>query len=164
MKKVSFCLAILLLLLCQKVLSQNNDELLCAPGNSEYSARYIKLKELYVRMQNSESAKTCITLKNDFLEKSNYEDVVSRKEIIAQSYNGLNAINQWVLDNIEKTDFKSCEEAENAIKKGIAANFKIHVDNKELYSYLENTYKICPDLCVNLLLELKKEYGKDFQL
>lgn len=163
MKKILPFSFILFLFCGHSVFSQEmNNQILCTPESSEYSLRYTKLRKLYVEMQNSESTKTFIALKNDFLDKSNYNG--SKREIITQGLNGANSINHWVLDNIEKTDFKSCSEAETAITKGIAANLQIHIDNKELYNYLEETYKICPQLCVNLLLELQKVYGKDFQL
>lgn len=134
----------------------------CSPENSEYITRYTKLKAMYVDLQNTESTKEYIALQKSFKEKAHYEE--EQRETILQGKKGVNALFEWVRNNVEKTDFKSCEEAETEISKILAVNMKIISENKELYSYYLETYKFCETLVVDLFFELKKEYGDDLRL
>ena len=136
----------------------------CTPDSPEYTARYAKLKEMYIEMQSCKSAIKYRELNNDFREKSNYDYENGRREIIRSALKNVNAVHQWALDNIEKTEFKDCEEAEAAIKNILDAHLEVIRDNKELYIYHGETVSLCPDLTTNLLQELSKMYRKNLVL
>lgn len=158
-------LSILLLFFCAVAFAQEQKPNIdCSPDSQEYATRYAKLKELYIQMQSSESASKYRLLRKDFRERSNYDDENGSIEILRSAKNGVNAVHQWALDNIEKTEFKDYEEAENAIKSILDAHNEVILDNKELYIYHGETVSLCPDLTTNLLQELSMMYSKNLVL
>ncbi|OYQ49025.1 hypothetical protein CHU92_00485 [Flavobacterium cyanobacteriorum] len=154
-------LAVLTALFFQSALSQETANApLCTEGSAEYTARYEKLKAMYIEMQNKQSSKDFIALNNAFKEKSNFK--ASPQEMYNQAKNGFNAQFEWVRNNIEKTGFKNCEEAEAEITKLLNQNIKFVMENKDTYAYANECLKLCEGLLVNLYIELSREYGKDF--
>lgn len=54
---------------------------------------------------------------------------------------GEDAIMKWVARNIEKTDYKSLEEAKAAYNKVNEAYFPMEKENKEYFDYLTELFK-----------------------
>lgn len=133
----------------------------CNEGTTEYNVRYNKLKAMYIELQSKESTKEYLALTKAFKDKANYEGTV--KDIVEKSKGGVNAINEWVRNNIDKTDFKDLNEAEAEIGKILSLNQQIILENRVLYSYFIETYNLCVGLTEKLFLELGNTYGTNFR-
>ncbi|MDV6168641.1 hypothetical protein R1T16_09415 [Flavobacterium sp. DG1-102-2] len=147
-----------LFLFCTYTMQSQNDvnrKEPCFQGTNEYTERYVKLKTMYKKMLDSEESKKYMILVRDYMAKAHYAKRNWREEE--------STVNDWVLNNIEKTGFKDCAEAEAEDYKIVMANWEIMKNNEELYLYLAESLEICPDITSNLVMELTKEYGPYFK-
>lgn len=139
-----------------------NKEIDCSPGSAEYTVRYLKLRAMYVKMLDSEATKKYLALSRSFNSKAGFEGIIKDKEK-REVLRGNEPIKDWVLNNIEKTDFKNCAEAEALIKEIEDVNLQIVVENKDLYIYMGESLEICKDISSDLLQDLAGEYGRNFR-
>lgn len=112
---------------------------------------------MYLRMLKSESTKKYLAMQNSFFDKAGSK-VKNRKAIRQED-----DIDSWVLNNVEKTSFKNCEEAETEIQKIADANLLVFMENQELYTYMGECMEICDGISSELIKELMGEYGADFR-
>lgn len=113
---------------------------------------YEELKELYIKMENSESHKLSNKLMKAFMEKMNYKE----KDIsVIQSPNGML---EWIKANIEKTGFASYEDAVKEYEEMMAATMKSTTENMDFYMALG---KADPEDAHRILTEGINPYSED---
>lgn len=96
-----------------------------------YEDTYIKLKELYLALKESESYQKSEDLMKDFNSKMN---IFYRKELLELKKEG--SVIDWVKANIESTSFKDIEEAEKQYEEITKADLEQYKENEEFYVYL----------------------------
>lgn len=119
-----------------------------------YKIRHDRLKELYIKMLDSESNKKATKLRKAYVAKTNhlkYKDEVRPH---------IHDITKWVNANIEKTEFKSVEEATTMFNEVAVLELANLKENDEYMYYLAFTtanpkYK---NLVAEIILEVMREY------
>lgn len=96
----------------------------------DYEEAYTKLKELYLKLQESESY-----IKSDELIKEfNSYMNIDKKNFLELKKEG--SIMEWVKKNIASTSFKNIEEAEKLNEEIKKADLEQYKENEEYYVYL----------------------------
>ena len=148
-----------MLFLCtaQTLLSQesSNKDPMCIPGTNEYTDRYMELKALYDKAENSESSRSSKLVYKTFVDKIHYNG--DRMEFFKQAMRDKTFLNKWVLDNIEKTDFKDVSEAQAEMLKVEEANKRSISENADYYTRLFETMRVCQELALNFLSGMASE-------
>jgi hypothetical protein len=104
-----------------------------------YKDAFLQLQKAYLKLNNSESYKKYDKLNGDFANKAK----VSSKEI--EDVKKSKSILEWVKNNLEKTNFKTFEEATTLNESILAADFQQYKDNEEFYVLMfqyVNTYGV----------------------
>lgn len=109
---------------------------------NDYNVCYEKLKVLYISYLNSESFKVSSKALDEFKDKVNYTaSNAEAKEFIKDSYKENKPL-KWIKENIEKTDFKTYQEAELEYQHFVELSKKSRTDNKEFFDYLKTVTDI----------------------
>jgi len=124
------------------------------------SAKYDKAKAMYAQMFNSSNAVKYRKLKKKFYDKVPKGELIDDPKAINCKERAL----FWIEANISKTGFKKYEDAQQQWDDMKEARKMLESENQELYNYIKESHKVCPELFNNFFLDLMKEYGDEFQL
>lgn len=105
----------------------NNENVL----SDEYKQAYEKLKELYIKKQESESVKKSNELQLAFTKKMNITDQGTLFDL-----RGYGDMLEWIRDNITSTSFQNIEEATKEYEKYLEISSQVYKENEEFYTYM----------------------------
>ncbi len=148
MKKL---LLFILVLLCKSVAGQTSS-LQTDSITNEYTIRYNKLKELYIKKIDSESYKTANSLLSSFVKKTHMRKLTDMPMLV------------WIKLNLYITEFKSFEEAQKEWDAVEAAQEIEFEENTEYYDYVfESMMKTSVDIHINSEQEVRMEHPEKFR-
>ncbi len=109
----------------QTLIKDNDSEVL------SYEDTYIKLKELYLALKESESYQKSEDLMKAFNSKMN---IFYKAEFLELKKE--NSVIEWIEKNIESTSFKDIEEAKKQYEEITKADIEQYEKNEKFYVYL----------------------------
>lgn len=131
------------------------------PLSNECQVTFLKLKAEYRKMLESESSKEYIKLTEEFNRKSNKDEDIDYPGVEDSYDNSL----IWIGKNLEKTEFKNIEEAQELVEKIKKINEQNVMENFELFKSIRQAVKDCGnEFSKRFYNELFIEYGPDFIL
>jgi hypothetical protein len=121
--------------------------------NPECSKRYEKLKELQLKKLSSGNSIKYHKMMKEFTAKMNIRATGDKVTDVSEDLLG------WVKNNIDKTKFRSYEEAEKDFAALSAAGEASRLDGKEYFAYLKECRQHCGnDIMTKVLTEVLQEH------
>lgn len=131
------------------------------PLSNECQVTFLKLKAEYRKMLESESSKEYIKLTEEFNRKANKDEDIDYPGVEDPYDNCI----IWIGKNLEKTEFKNVEEAQELVNEINKINKQSVIENFELFKSIRQAVKDCGnEFSKRFYKELIIEYGPDFIL
>lgn len=131
------------------------------PLSNECQVTFHKLKAEYRKMLESESSKEYIKLTEEFNRKANKDEDIDYPGVEDPYDNCI----IWIGKNLEKTEFKNVEEAQQLVNEINKINKQSVIENFELFKAIRQAVKDCGnEFSKRFYKELIIEYGPDFIL